>query len=47
LPAVRQHRLAELDKEETAWHLESESRTLVYPELIPRLILRVEGLGNG
>jgi hypothetical protein len=47
LPAVRQHRLAELDKEEMAWHLESESRTFVYPELIPRLVLRVEGVGNG
>jgi superfamily II DNA or RNA helicase len=47
LPAVRQHRLNELAKEETAWNLESESRAHVHPDLIPRLILRVEGLGNG
>jgi superfamily II DNA or RNA helicase len=46
LPAVRQHRLNELAKEETAWNLESESRAHVHPDLIPRLILRVEGLGN-
>jgi SNF2 family DNA or RNA helicase len=47
LPAVRQHRLNELAKEETAWSLESESRAHVHPELVPRLMLRVEGLGNG
>jgi hypothetical protein len=46
LPAVRQHRLQELEKEETAWKLESEARRNVHPELVPRLILRVEGLGN-
>jgi superfamily II DNA or RNA helicase len=46
LPAVRQHRLNELAKEEAAWNLESESRAHVHPDLIPRLILRVEGLGN-
>jgi hypothetical protein len=46
LPAVRQHRLNELAKEETAWNLESESRSQVHPELVPRLMVRVEGLGN-
>jgi superfamily II DNA or RNA helicase len=46
LPAVRQHRLNELAKEETAWNLESESRAHVHPELVPRLIIRVEGLGD-
>ena len=46
LAAVRQHRLNELAKEETAWNLESESRAHVHPDLIPRLILRLEGLGN-
>jgi SNF2 family DNA or RNA helicase len=46
LPAVRQHRINELAKEETAWNLESESRSHVHPELVPRLIIRVEGLGN-
>jgi superfamily II DNA or RNA helicase len=46
LPAVRQHRMNELGKEETAWNLESESRSHVHPELVPRLIIRVDGLGN-
>ncbi|MCA2972179.1 MAG: DEAD/DEAH box helicase [Acidobacteriaceae bacterium] len=46
LAGVRQHRLNELDKEETAWKLESETRSHVHPELVPRLILRVEGLGD-
>ncbi len=46
LPAVRQHRLNELVREEAAWHLESESRAHVHPELVPRLIVRVEGRGN-
>ena len=46
LPAVRQHRMNELAKEETAWNLESESRAHVYPELVPRLLIRVEGLGD-
>lgn len=46
LPAVRQHRLNELAKEETSWNLESQSRAHVHPELVPRLIIRVEGLGD-
>ena len=46
LPAVRQYRLNELANEEKAWNLESESRPHAHPELVPRLILRVEGLGN-
>ncbi|MGA7412265.1 MAG: DUF6079 family protein [Bryobacteraceae bacterium] len=46
LPAVRQHRLNELAKEEAAWNLESESRRHVHPELVPRLMIRVEGVGN-
>lgn len=46
LPAVRQHRLNELANEETAWNLESEARNHLHPELVPRLILRVEGLGD-
>ena len=46
LPALCQHRLNELAKEETAWNLESESRIHVHPELVPRLMIRVEGLGN-
>jgi hypothetical protein len=46
LPAVRQHRLSELAKEEAAWSIESESRAHVHPELVPRLMVRVEGRGD-
>jgi len=46
LAPVRQHRLNQLLKEEMEWGGESESRCHVHPELTPRLILRVEGLGN-
>lgn len=46
LLAVRQHRLNELDRDQTAWRIESESCDQVHPELVPRLIIRVEGLGN-
>jgi hypothetical protein len=46
LPAIRQHRLNEISHEETSWGIESESRDQVHPELVPRLIIRVEGLGN-
>jgi hypothetical protein len=45
LPAVRQHRLNELAREESAWHSEFEARADVHPELIPRLLLRVERVG--
>ena len=43
LPAVSQRRLDELDKEENAWRSEFQGRADIHPELIPRLILRVEG----
>jgi hypothetical protein len=46
LPAVRQHRHEELVKEESESNREFESRSNVQPELIPRLILRVEGAGT-
>ncbi|HOL72959.1 MAG TPA: helicase-related protein [Bryobacteraceae bacterium] len=46
LPAVRQHRLNELAREEATWSREAEARAHVHPELIPRLVLRVEGLGD-
>jgi superfamily II DNA or RNA helicase len=45
LPAVRQHRLNELAKEENAWRSEFGRRADVHPELLPRLLLRVEGVG--
>ena len=43
LAAVRQHRLSQLAKEESEWIREAESRSSVHPELISRLLLRVEG----
>ena len=46
LAPVRQHRHEELVKEELEWNQEFESRSNVQPELIPRLILRVEGAGT-
>ena len=45
LHAVRHHRHEELVEEESKWNQEFESRSNVQPELIPRLILRVEGAG--
>jgi hypothetical protein len=46
LAAVRQHRHEELVKEESEWNEEFESRSNIQPELIPRIILRVEGAGT-
>lgn len=46
LSAVRQHRLNELDQEERRWRIESTSRRIPPPELTPRLLLRVEGIGH-
>ena len=46
LLAVRQHRLHELADEERLWNRKSELRANVHPELVARLILRVEGLGD-
>jgi superfamily II DNA or RNA helicase len=46
LAAIRKHRHEELVKEESEWNQEFESRSSVQPELIPRLILRVEGAGT-
>jgi superfamily II DNA or RNA helicase len=46
LAAVRQHRLGELMKEEAEWNRDFEARSTVYPELIARLMLRIEGAGT-
>ncbi len=46
LPAVRQHRLNEIAQDEIIWDSQSQSQDHVHPELVPRLILRVEGLGQ-
>jgi superfamily II DNA or RNA helicase len=46
LPAVRRHRLNEIAHEEIIWDIQSQSQDHFHPELVPRLILRVEGLGQ-
>ncbi len=46
LSAVRQHRLNELDQDEQRWRIASTSRRMPHPELTPRLLLRVEGIGH-
>jgi superfamily II DNA or RNA helicase len=47
LVAVRRHRLQQLQEEELEWGRECEARRRVHPELTPRLIVRVEGVGHG
>ena len=46
LPAVRQHRLAEFAREEAEWKREFAWKCDLQPEIIPRLVLRVEGIGS-
>ncbi len=43
LPHVRDHRLNLLRREECAWKEELERKAQVYPEMVPLLIIRVEG----
>jgi superfamily II DNA or RNA helicase len=43
LPAVRLHRLRQLEDEERAWRKVLDERTGVTPELMPLLLLRIEG----
>jgi len=43
LPQVRDHRLALLQQEEIAWRDELERKARVYPEMVPLLVIRVEG----
>jgi len=43
LPAVRAHRLPQLDAEESVWREALEQRAAILPELTPILIVRVEG----
>ncbi|MDD5509682.1 MAG: helicase-related protein [Dehalococcoidales bacterium] len=47
LPAVRNHRLTELEKEERLWHKQFDRNTQINPEIVPVLILRVEGGQSG
>ncbi|OIQ09533.1 hypothetical protein MOOR_09180 [Moorella thermoacetica] len=43
LPAVRQHRLAELEREERDWVLRLQERERILPELSAVIIVYVEG----
>jgi len=43
LPQVRDHRLNLLQQEEHSWNEEIESKAQVYPEMMPLLVVRVEG----
>lgn len=43
LPAVREFRLAELAEEEASWRAQLERKQETGPELVPLLIIRVEG----
>lgn len=48
LPAVRQHRLVELAREETMWKTRNAADRELQPEIIPRLVVQVEGMAfNG
>ena len=43
LVTVRQHRLMQLDQEVAVWHQQFAADTEVSPELVPLLLIRVEG----
>ncbi|MEE9606071.1 MAG: hypothetical protein V3V70_10960 [Candidatus Scalindua sp.] len=45
LPQVRDHRLAILDREEREWHTQLELRAQVIPEMVPLLLIRLDGGG--
>ena len=45
LPQVRDHRLAGLDREEREWHVQVEGRAQIFPEMIPLLLIRLNGGG--
>ena len=46
LPAVRHHRLTQLAAEERAWREQLDRTAETSPELIPLLLVRVEGGGG-
>lgn len=46
LPTVRQHRLAQLAQEESAWRQSSETRSGLTPDLDLLLVLQVKGMGS-
>ena len=43
LPQVRDYRLNLLHQEERSWYKELERKAQVYPEMVPLLVVRVEG----
>ena len=43
LSAVRYHRLAHLEREEHAWREQIKRKAQVSPDLVPLLLLRLEG----
>jgi superfamily II DNA or RNA helicase len=45
LPQVRDHRLAILDREEREWFAQLERRTRIIPEIVPLLLIRLNGGG--
>jgi len=47
LPAVRNHRLAQLEKEERLWRERFDRNAQASPEMVPILILRIEGGQSG
>lgn len=47
LPAVRTHRLTQLGGEERAWREALDRKAETSPELVPLLLVRVEGGGGG
>jgi hypothetical protein len=46
LPAVRHHRIVKLAEEEMEWQRRLQAQAEVSPEIIPILILRVQGGGQ-
>lgn len=42
LPAVRAHRLAQIEQEEREWHTQFAKASETCPELIPLLLIRIE-----
>jgi len=47
LPAVRYHRLAQLEREEQTWHEQIKRQAEVSPDLVPLLLLCLEGGTSG
>ena len=47
LPAVRDHRLAQLAAEERSWRDRFDRAAETSPELVPLLLVHVEGRGGG